>query len=146
MTELAKSPYTEPIDLLKSAGVTQIAVANTDDAWSYSFLLKPRSAFGLELKGACDSGTLDIKVELEAGGTAPDTEGATDLDFTVPREIGGGANADCVLDSSLNTTLIRFYPIPFVVAPFQRIHFKGQNSNPATGKITRLLLHQIQQG
>lgn len=146
MTELAKSPYTEPIDLLKSAGATQIAVANTDDAWSYSFLLKPRSAFGLEVKCAVDSGTPDIKVELEASGSAPDTETATDTDFTVPREIGGGANADCVLDSSLNTQLVRHYPVPFVVAPFQRIHFKGQNSNPASARITRLILHQIQQG
>lgn len=137
------SPYTTSVDLLKAAGVSSLAVASTGFALSQSWLLKPNRSFAIEIQAAVSSGTPDIKVELQSGGSAPDTEGSVDTDFTVPRALGGGVNQDCIIDSSINTVLVRFYPLPPVVSPYQRLLFTGQNSNPASATITRLIIHEI---
>lgn len=140
---MSRSVNTETVDLLKSAGVTELAVANTDVAYSYTFLLDKRS-FGLEIQLDVTSGTPDVKIELECGSSEPGTEGASDTDFVIAQALGGGTNPDCVIDSSCNTELVRFYPLPPVVAPFQRLKFTGQNSNPASAKVVRARVHMIQ--
>lgn len=136
------SPNTVPVDLLKSSNVTELAVASNAVAYSHSFLIE-NCAYGLELQGDVSAGSIDIKVELEVGGTLPDTEGSADTDFTIPQALGGGTNQDCIIDASLNTELVRFYPFPPVVAPYGRFKFTGGASNDASGKIVRALLHKI---
>lgn len=132
------SPDVETTDLLKAAGVTTLAVANTDVAYSQAFILKKHRSFGMEIKLGSDSGTPDMKIEIEQGGTPPDTEGSADTDFTV------GQSADSVLDSACNTALVRFYAFPPIVSPYVRLKFTGQGSNPATGRVDRLRLHEIE--
>lgn len=137
-------PNTNPINLLANETANELAVASTGTAYSKSFMLSPKKSFSLELQLDVSSGTPDVKVELEAGGSAPDTEGSSDTDFTVPRALGGGANADCTIDSGVNTELVRFYPLPPVVAPYQRFKLTGQGSNPASCKVVRMIVHEIE--
>jgi len=134
-----------PIDLLKAAGITQLACVNTDNAWTHSFKLEGGMSFGLELQFATDSGNPDVKVELEAGGTelSAAEEGLTNLNYTVPKALGGGTNNDTLIDSGANTVLVRFYPLPPVVAPFQRLKLTGGGANQATTRLTRAIVHQI---
>ena len=134
---MSRSTNTETIDLLASAGITELAVANTDVAYSYSFLTDKR-AYGLEIQLDVSSGTADVKIEMESGGTEPDTEGTADTDYTVPQ------TNEAVIDSSCNTELVRFYPFPPVVAPFCRLKFTGQGANPASCKVARARIHMIQ--
>ena len=132
-----------PIDLLEAAGITQLDCVNTNVVYTHSFKLEARCSFGLELQFATDSGNPDVKVELEAGGTAPDTEGSADTDFTVPKATGGGTNTDCLIDSTANTVTVRFYPLAPVVAPYQRLKLTGGGSNQATTRLIRAIVHQI---
>ena len=134
---MARSPYTETLDLLVAAGVTELAVASTDVAYSQSFLTDKRS-FGLEIQMDVSAGAVDVKIELESGGTEPGTEGAADTDFTVPQ------TPESIIDTSCNTELVRFYPFPPVVAPFTRLKFTGQGSNHASCRVIRARLHMIQ--
>lgn len=118
--------------------VTSLAVANTDAAYSYSFPSRPNKSFGLLVQLDVASGTPDVKIEIESGRARPDTEAAADTsNFAV------GQSTDCVLDTAANTETLRFYPLPPIVAPFSRIKFTGQGSNPATCVVAKLEVFEV---
>lgn len=118
--------------------VTSLAVANTDTAYSYSFPSRPNKSFGLLVQLDVASGTPDVKIEIESGRSRPTTEASADTaNFAV------GQTSDCVLDTAANTEALRFYPFPPIVAPFSRIKFTGQGSNPATCVVTKLELFEV---
>jgi len=126
------------IDLLSAAGVTELAVANTDTAYSYSFPSRPGKSFGLLLKFSVSSGSPNVKVEVEQGQDRPGTEGSADTNnFAV------GQSADCVIDSGANTTGLRFYPFPPIVAPYQRLKFTGLTGNAASTKVAIAKIFEV---
>ena len=141
---MSRSVNTEVIDLLAAAGVTELTVPNTETKYSNSFLLEKNRSFALEVQFDVSSGAVSVKIEQEASGAEPATEGAADDNFTVPRALGGGTGTDSLIDSGANTELVRWYPFPPVVAPFQRIKLTGTGSNAASCRVTRLKIHQIE--
>lgn len=143
---MSNSKNTTPIDLLKAAAVTELAVASLTQARTHSFPIRPQTSFSLELQFDVSAGAPDVKVELEVGGSEPDTEGSSDTDFVIPQALGGGTNQDAIIDSGANTELVRFYPFPPVVAPYGRLLLTGQNANDASCKLIRAIVHQIENG
>lgn len=117
--------------------VTSLAVASTNTGYSYSFTLGPGN-FGLLVQLDVSSGTPDVKIEIESGREQPATEAASDTNFAV------GQSSDCVIDSGANTETLRFYPLPPIVAPYNRIKFTGQGTNPASCAVVKLEVYKME--
>jgi hypothetical protein len=124
------NPNLQLIDLLKEAGVTELAVASTDTAYSRSFPLAKEAVYSFEYK-LSSAGTMDVKVELEQGNTPPATEGAASDDFTVPQ----GTTA---LEANLAVNTLRIKAYTPAATGYARLKFTGQGSNASTTKLARI--------
>lgn len=131
MATAAKSELRK-IDLLTLAGASSLAVATTGVAYTHAFQPRRSSAMSLELQFT-SSGSVDVKIEMEHGGSAPATEGSADLNFVEADSVDPVSNG--IIDE-----LVHFIAISPVVAPFIRFKLTGQNANDATTTLTRAIL------
>lgn len=130
MTQEAKTPN-RVIDILAlaGAGAVNIAVANTDVAYSQSFILPKNVSFGLDYQFT-SAGAVDVKVELEQGNERPGTEGSADSDWGVTDTISAGITDEV-------THIVQVVP---TVTRFGRLKLTGQGSNAASTVLSKAKL------
>jgi hypothetical protein len=117
------------VDVLVAGAVTELAVASTDVAYTQSVSLPRNCSFSLELLFE-SAGSVDVKVEVQHGNSAPGTEGATDPDFVT----GDGLSA---ISSGITDENVHFLAFAPYVSQYHRLKLTGQGSNAATTKLTR---------
>jgi len=121
------------LDLIDLETGDELAVASTATAYSKSFLWPRGSSFSLEYQFTSD-GSVDVKVEIESGTSAPTTEGSADTDnYAVGNTISSG-----ITDEVTHFTA----PSP-TVSQFCRLKLTGQGSNAASTVLSKLKLHYV---
>ena len=103
-----------------AAGVLAIPVASTATVDTPAFSLKYGDAFSVELQAAIDSGTPNIKVELQ--------QSMDDTNFVEPDGM-----EDIAILNDTNRHIKGVYP---VTAPYGRFRLTGQGANPASATVT----------
>ena len=131
MASEAKSELQE-INLLTLAGASSIAVASTGVAYSHAFQPPKNGALSLELQFASDA-AVDVKVDIEHGGSKPGTEAASDTNFVV------GDSVDPIA-AGIVDELVHFIAASPIVTPWMRFKFTGQGSNAASTTVTRAIV------
>jgi hypothetical protein len=122
------TPQNYTIDLLALAGVVELVINATATVYTKHFVLPRNVDFGALLK-ISSGGTIDVKVELEQGNTAP-TDQAVDS--------SGLWGVGQVLSAGLTTAGTYPLAVSPPVTKFARLKFTGQGSNAATTKFTKI--------
>jgi hypothetical protein len=124
------NPNLQLIDLLKEAGITELAVASTGVAYSRSFPLAKDASYSFEYQLA-SGGAIDVKVELQQANVKPATEGALDTNFVVPEDAAA-------FDANATTNAVHIKAYAPAATGYARLRFTGQGSNASTTKLTRV--------
>ena len=130
------------VDILALGGVTTLAVASTNVAYSQSFILRRGCTYGWEIKMHNTSGACTVTVELEQANQPPATEGAQDDAFVIP--VGKGTTNGMFPTGTIvaaDTVYITAYsPVATV---FGRLKFTGTGSNAASTVCSRARMYEI---
>jgi hypothetical protein len=85
MVGISSAQYTVNHPCTTSDGVTtSIPVATTDTVYTHSFTLDNADYFAVSYYTISTVGATDITIQLEESISLPDTEGASDVHFTIP--------------------------------------------------------------
>jgi len=122
-------------DILKSQGVTQIAVGGVSTAFSVSFGLPRNATFSLSYKAA-SSGIVELQIQFENSDVLPATELVADANFVVTDE-----GLDDFLP--LADTVLKRQGWPPAASAYGRFKIIGSGANDASTVISKLVLSYI---
>lgn len=107
---------------------TAVAVSEQATAYTDSFPLHKNATYAFEYQFS-GTGTIDCKIELEQGNTAPATEGSSDSNFVVPEDA-----AD--FDVSITGTAKHVKAYTPAVTKYARGKITGQGSNGTSTELS----------
>lgn len=127
--------FVSTIDLLRNETGGTLAVDETAVVYTETYVCQPRITYGIEYQFT-SSGSVNCKVEVEQGNTAPATEGAADSNFAVPE-------STIPLAIAVTDELVHIKAYSPVVTRFLRLKITGLTGNHTSTVLSRATIASI---
>ena len=113
----------------------EIAVASAAVVYTHSMNISFGKNFALKYKASAETGTADVKIEIEESDRLPTTEGSSDTQWVTPEGVPE-------VETTLTDEVWHIKTLSLVVAPYLRFKITGNAANVAGTVVEMYLLMQ----